>query len=465
MSHVPACAGTTLLVVCLAGCGPAPIEAVAISSRSLARGLVAHWAFDEQSGTTVADRSGNGHDGQLTGGTWLAAGRFGGGLRLQPGDTVTIPAFPQATPDWTVSVWINLSAADVAAFTTERAVLLTAERPQMGGWEIEFDPRPGFDWLEASYYLAPPTNDYVVLDCKCIEIDRWMHWTAVFDSTNHHFSLYHGVLLADSSDAARAHPPRRARSDIGRWSQGGAFHLRRHRRLRDLVPRSERRRGRRDRRASRARLALTLRALVRSQETWPPFSGRRVLLYMGGQVARRVREPAFRLEEACSRSDPCLLQYLPPVALLGALGCTGQVALCRPGPGAWASPVRGQMLCAFVHSVASDSQNCGACGHACAIGQMCTSGQCVCSGGLLACGGQCVASNAAHCGSCDAVCGADQGCSNGSCGSCPAGEIQCTDGACVSPTGGTALHCGGCTPCPAGRDLQRRRLHLRRRTR
>ena len=83
-------------------------------------------------------------------------------------------------------------------------------------------------------------------------------------------------------------------------------------------------------------------------------------------------------------------------------------------------------------------------------GRRAATGSASARGGLLACGGQCVASNAAHCGSCDMVCGADQGCSNGSCGSCPAGEIQCTDGACVSPTGGTALHCGGCTPCPAG---------------
>ena len=218
---LPSRAGSLLLGALLAGCGPAPIEAVAVSPRSLAEGLVAHWSFDEQSGATVADRSGNGHDGQLTGGTWVAAGRFGGGLRLQPGDTVTIPGFPQAMSDWTVSVWIKLSAADVAAFTSERAVLLTAEKPSMGGWEIEFDPRPGFDWLEASYYLASPTNDYVVLDCKCIESDRWMHFTAVFDSTNHRFGLYQGVLLVDGSSLPAPILPGEADLDIGTWSQGG----------------------------------------------------------------------------------------------------------------------------------------------------------------------------------------------------------------------------------------------------
>jgi hypothetical protein len=92
-----AVAGAGLLLACLGGCGPAPIESVSLVGRSLAAGLVAHWSFDDQGGTTVADRSGNGHDGQLTGGMW-GAGRFGGGLRLQPGDFVTISPFPPGHP-------------------------------------------------------------------------------------------------------------------------------------------------------------------------------------------------------------------------------------------------------------------------------------------------------------------------------------------------------------------------------
>jgi hypothetical protein len=143
---------------------------------------------------------------------------------------------------------------------------------------------------------------------------------------------------------------------------------------------------------------------------------------------------------------------LGAVLALAALACTGSVGAVPSGTGgSGVTCGAGLMMCAgSCTTVASDSQNCGACGHACALGQMCSGGQCVCTGGLLACGGQCVASNAAHCGSCDMVCGADQGCANGTCGSCLAGDIQCTDGACVSPTGGTALHCGGCTPCPPG---------------
>jgi len=214
-------AAAPLVLACLAGCGPAPIESVSIPDRSLTPGLLAHWPFDEPSGsTTVGDRSGHAHDGQLVGGTWVTTGRFAGGLRLQTGDSVTFPDFPTATPDWTVSVWIKLSADDQAAFTNNRAVLLTAEKASMGGWEIEFDPRPGFYWLEASYYVGIPTNDYVILDCKCIEIDRWMQFTAVFDSTNRHFSLYHDGVLVDDSELPAPILPGESSLDIGRWSQG-----------------------------------------------------------------------------------------------------------------------------------------------------------------------------------------------------------------------------------------------------
>lgn len=215
---VPAC-----LLAVAGGCGAAPIEAVTVSSETLTRGLVAHWAFDEESGTTISDGSGNGRDGQLTGGAWAQPGRFGRGLRMQPGDSAIIPGFPQATRDWTVSVWINLSAEDRAAFTADRAVLLTAEKPAMGGWEVEFDPRPGFDWLEASYYAAPPTNDYIVLDCKCIDVDRWLHFTAVFDGTNQRFSLYRGGTVVDGADMPAPILPGESDLYIGRWIRGERF--------------------------------------------------------------------------------------------------------------------------------------------------------------------------------------------------------------------------------------------------
>src|SRR5262245_48011319 len=91
------------------------------------------------------------------------------------------------------------------------------------------------------------------------------------------------------------------------------------------------------------------------------------------------------------------------------------------------------------------------CGGGCGAGQVCQAGQCVCSANLLLCNGTCVASNAAHCGACATVCSGTDVCNAGSCQTmCPTGTMQCQDGSCVSPTGGDAMHCGGCNPCSAG---------------
>ena len=70
------------LVWPIAGCSESILDAVGLPPQVLTDGLLAHWALDESSGTDVNDSSGNRHDGQLTGGTWIADGRFGGALRL-----------------------------------------------------------------------------------------------------------------------------------------------------------------------------------------------------------------------------------------------------------------------------------------------------------------------------------------------------------------------------------------------
>ena len=45
-------------------------------------GLVAAYGFDEGSGTTVTDQSGNGNTGTVTGTTWAATGKYGKALQF-----------------------------------------------------------------------------------------------------------------------------------------------------------------------------------------------------------------------------------------------------------------------------------------------------------------------------------------------------------------------------------------------
>src|SRR3954469_21521586 len=95
-------AGMIVPFLACVGCGSAPLDLVTIDPDSLKNQLVAHWAFDEGTGTAVRDSSGNGHDGVLSGGAWVAEGRFGRGLSLASGNSVAVAGFPQATASWTV---------------------------------------------------------------------------------------------------------------------------------------------------------------------------------------------------------------------------------------------------------------------------------------------------------------------------------------------------------------------------
>lgn len=69
--------------------------------------------------------------------------------------------------------------------------------------------------------------------------------------------------------------------------------------------------------------------------------------------------------------------------------------------------------------VTDDPANCGACGAACADGEVCFAGACAgsCPTGLVACGGRCAdpRTDSAHCSDCDRACDAGMGCVGGNC--------------------------------------------------
>jgi hypothetical protein len=212
---------TVVAGVALAGCGSLPLDALTIDPESLSRDLVAHWTFDATTGMDVADSSGNGYHGTLTGGTWIPSGRFGGALSLASGDSVAVPGFPQAAANWTVSVWIRTSAAELAASTADFSTILSAELQYAGGWEINLDNRPNYRQFDAAYWAGATINDYVGAVCGCFDPDRWIHLTSVWNDAAGKLTLYRDDQVVD--EVAMPSPIQTGATTLfmGKWTQPG----------------------------------------------------------------------------------------------------------------------------------------------------------------------------------------------------------------------------------------------------
>jgi hypothetical protein len=132
---------------------------------------------------------------------------------------------------------------------------------------------------------------------------------------------------------------------------------------------------------------------------------------------------------SCAATCPC-----------GATACNAPSQCCDPQNG----------VCA---DLGSDSQNCGACGHACTAPLTCVGGACACNGVVCATGDMCcttgcrnLANDAQNCGGCGRACGEGFACVAGACtcngATCSPGQI-CCDSTCVDPETSSS-HCGSC---------------------
>ena len=86
--------------------------------------LVGWWRFEEGSGTTAYDSSGNGLDGELVGGVTWTQGRIGGGIELDgTSGYVSVPDFELTTDTITFVTWVNgWKGGDWAPLLSSRVV-------------------------------------------------------------------------------------------------------------------------------------------------------------------------------------------------------------------------------------------------------------------------------------------------------------------------------------------------------
>jgi len=102
------------LTILLVSCNTTTTPTTSTTTTTIS-GLTAHYAFNEGSGTAIADSSGNGLSGTLYGGTWITGRSSGNAISFDgTNDYVQIPASGEAAPsqianlsEGSISIWFK----------------------------------------------------------------------------------------------------------------------------------------------------------------------------------------------------------------------------------------------------------------------------------------------------------------------------------------------------------------------
>lgn len=197
-----------------ASCAPDRLDALGLLPGTLDTGLVAHWSCDETEGDVLHDSSGNGRDGVVIGGTWVQ-GRLGGALSFRRGDYVSVPSFPNASPSWSISLWVRVPEAELGY---GYASVITTEDALVGGWEVNLTDAPGELRYHFGYFTGPGAYEYAYHDCRCLQPDRWAHLAVVVDGSAMTLSFYLDGILESRTAIARTILPGSPTLYLGRWA-------------------------------------------------------------------------------------------------------------------------------------------------------------------------------------------------------------------------------------------------------
>jgi hypothetical protein len=197
LRDVAALLGMAVAVTNQAACAARPLQTINPPDQqpppTLRDGLVAHWSCDESGGSVLHDTSGNKHDGQLTGGTFTT-GHFGNALSLQRGQYITVPGFPSATPNWSVSAWAEIPNVD-----TRNVCLISTELAGQGGWAMRANSAAqtcSFRFRDGSSNGVDTYASHEGLGLSAT--DRFIHVVAVVDGQAMTLTLYVDGAVRDS---------------------------------------------------------------------------------------------------------------------------------------------------------------------------------------------------------------------------------------------------------------------------
>jgi Concanavalin A-like lectin/glucanases superfamily len=155
-------------------------------------GLVGHWTFDEGTGTTAGDSSGNGNDGTLSNQTWTT-GKVSGGLSFPTYYQVTVPNASSLvlTSAGTFSLWVKKTLSD------SEGTLFVMGVDGVSGYRVGAGTFGTSTQLNFSkFYLAHLNLEGIPANTD------WNHYALVFDSSGVDFYINGSLATSDPNTSA-----------------------------------------------------------------------------------------------------------------------------------------------------------------------------------------------------------------------------------------------------------------------
>lgn len=158
-------------------------------------GLVGWWTFNEGTGTTAADSSGNGKDGTLIGNALWTTGKHGGALNFDGTDDLVdigSGASQNLSSNYTISFWVKPDAA--TAGTVLRKSNSVSNVIQQSKYEIRVST------TNISFITGDGTTGDMDSFTTTLPAGEWSFVTCTLDNTNLKSCYKNGVLIGTATN-------------------------------------------------------------------------------------------------------------------------------------------------------------------------------------------------------------------------------------------------------------------------